>query len=215
MTQDRDVVFAGTGANFNTQFSQQRILRQAVNVGSSRTCFKQSVGIVRNQNGQCLWQLTQLVKPHGIEPFKDVQSLSVTWQALVLFKESLDASAPGEFDVQIYPSSSLFKQAADGSVILGDSHQYADAKNIDDLGFDLDMDIDDFMIQEAKKIIDLPNYEIQNRWFGMYSQCKTKDIFEHTIENNIHIITGIGGKGMTGSAGFSKENITKIFNTKE
>lgn len=109
----------------------------------------------------------------------------------------------------------LFKQAADGSVILGDSHHYADAKNIDDLGFDLDMDIDNFMIQEAKKIIDLPNYEIQNRWYGMYSQCKTKDIFEHTIGDNIHIITGIGGKGMTGSAGFSKENITKIFNTKE
>ena len=107
----------------------------------------------------------------------------------------------------------LFKQAADGSVILGDSHHYADAQNIDDLGFDLDMDIDNFMIQEAKKIIDLPNYEIQNRWYGMYSQCKTKDIFEHTIDDNIHIITGIGGKGMTGSAGFSKENITKIFNT--
>ena len=47
----------------------------------------------------------------------------------------------------------------------------------------------------------------------MYSQCKTKDIFEHTIDDNIHIITGIGGKGMTGSAGFSKENITKIFNS--
>jgi FAD dependent oxidoreductase TIGR03364 len=109
----------------------------------------------------------------------------------------------------------LFKQAADGSVILGDSHQYADAKNSDDLGFDLDMDIDNFMIEEAKKIIDLPNYEIQNRWYGLYSQCKTKDIFEHIIDNNIHIITGIGGKGMTASAGFSKENINKIFNTKE
>ncbi|RTY86256.1 TIGR03364 family FAD-dependent oxidoreductase [Flavobacterium sp. RSP15] len=109
----------------------------------------------------------------------------------------------------------LFKQAADGSVILGDSHQYADAKNSDDLGFDLDMDIDNFMIEEAKKIIDLPNYEIQNRWYGLYSQCKTKDVFEHTIDNNIHIITGIGGKGMTASAGFSKENINKIFNTKE
>ncbi|MFT5254444.1 MAG: FAD dependent oxidoreductase TIGR03364 [Flavobacteriales bacterium] len=107
----------------------------------------------------------------------------------------------------------LFKQAADGSVILGDSHHYADAKNIDDLGFDLDMDIDNFMIQEAKKIIDLPNYEIQNRWYGRYSQCKTKDIFEYTIGENIHIITGIGGKGMTGSGGFAKENIRKIFNT--
>lgn len=106
----------------------------------------------------------------------------------------------------------LFKQAADGSVIIGDSHEYASAVNSDDLGFDLRMDVDDFMISEAKKIIDLPTYEIQNKWFGIYSQCKKKDIFQHTIGNNIHIVTGIGGKGMTGSAGFSKENIEQIFN---
>lgn len=108
----------------------------------------------------------------------------------------------------------LFKQATDGSVIIGDSHEYADAANIDDLGFDLRMDVDEFMIEEAKKIFNLPTFEIQNRWYGVYSQCKGNDIFEHTIENNIHIVTGIGGKGMTGSAGFSKENIKNIFNLK-
>ncbi len=106
----------------------------------------------------------------------------------------------------------LFKQAFDGSVILGDSHQYADVHRIDDLGFDLDMDIDDFMLREAKKIFQLPNYDIQHRWYGMYSQCKTKDIFNTTIDKNIHVVTGIGGKGMTGSAGYSKKNISKIFN---
>jgi FAD dependent oxidoreductase TIGR03364 len=108
----------------------------------------------------------------------------------------------------------LFKQAADGSVIIGDSHEYADAANIDDLGFDLKMEVDDFMIEEAKKIFNLPTFEIQNRWYGMYSQCKENDIFQHTVDGNIHIITGIGGKGMTGSAGFSKENIKNIFNLK-
>lgn len=61
------------------------------------------------------------------------------------------------------------------------------------------------------KIIDLPTYEIQRRWFGIYSQCKTQDIFEHMPSPNIHIITGIGGKGMTGSGGFSKFNIDKIY----
>jgi len=106
----------------------------------------------------------------------------------------------------------LFKQALDGSVILGDSHQYADAAHVDDLGYDLDMDIDNFMVKEAKKIIQLPNYEIQRRWYGMYSQCKTSDIFKKTIDEDIHIVTGIGGKGMTGSAGFSKKNIAKILN---
>jgi FAD dependent oxidoreductase TIGR03364 len=108
----------------------------------------------------------------------------------------------------------LFKQTIDGSVIIGDSHEYADAANIDDLGFDLKMEVDDFMIAEAKKIFNLPTFEIQNRWYGMYSQCKENDIFQHTVDENIHIITGIGGKGMTGSAGFSKENIKNIFNLK-
>ncbi|WP_271406497.1 TIGR03364 family FAD-dependent oxidoreductase [Tenacibaculum soleae] len=106
----------------------------------------------------------------------------------------------------------LFKQAADGSVIIGDSHEYASAQNINDLGFDLNEEIDDYMIAEAKKIIDLPTYDIQYKWAGFYSQCKEKDIFEYNVSNNVHIITGIGGKGMTGSAGFSKVNINKIFN---
>lgn len=106
----------------------------------------------------------------------------------------------------------LFKQAPDGSVIIGDSHEYADVKNVEDLGYRLDMDIDDFMISEAKKIIDLPTYDIRDRWFGMYSQCKTRDIFQENISTNIYVVTGIGGKGMTGSAGFAKENMTRIFN---
>lgn len=106
----------------------------------------------------------------------------------------------------------LFKQANDGSVILGDSHEYADADRIDDLGFDLNMDIDAFILAKAKEIFHLPNYQIAQRWYGMYSQCKNSDIFQTTIDENIHIVTGIGGKGMTGSAGFSKQNINQIFN---
>lgn len=105
----------------------------------------------------------------------------------------------------------LFKQATDGSVIIGDSHEYADAKNADALGFDLNMELDEFMLNEAKKIIALPNFEIAKRWYGNYSQCKNTDIFTYDVDDNIHIITGIGGKGMTGSAGFSEENIKSIY----
>ena len=106
----------------------------------------------------------------------------------------------------------IFKQGVDGSIYFGDSHEYADAKNADLLGYELNMDIDNFMIQEAKKIFDFPTWDLQSRWTGIYSQCKNKDIFQKTIDGNIHIVTGIGGKGMTGSGGFSKENINIIFN---
>lgn len=108
----------------------------------------------------------------------------------------------------------LFKQAIDGSVILGDSHQYAAAERVEELGYDLDMQIDHFMVEEAKKIIQLPSYEIRNRWYGMYAQCRTADLYHNTLDGCIHIITGIGGKGMTGSAGFAKDSTAKIFNLK-
>ena len=39
---------------------------------------------------------------------------------------------------------------------------------------------------------------------------QNKRYFEHSPSANIHIVTGIGGKGMTGSGGFSKFNIEKF-----
>lgn len=104
----------------------------------------------------------------------------------------------------------LFKQRTDGSVIIGDSHEYADVKDADNLGGDLYQEVDDFMISEAKKIIDLPTYDIQQRWSGKYVQCKNQDLFNQKIGERVHIVTGIGGKGMTGSAGFAKQNIFNI-----
>jgi FAD dependent oxidoreductase TIGR03364 len=106
----------------------------------------------------------------------------------------------------------LFKQTLDGSVIIGDSHHYASPTKQDELGFDLDMDIDEFIMKEARRIYELPDDRIKYRWYGVYVQCRQKDIFQKTIDQHIHIVTGIGGKGMTGSAGFSKAHIDHILN---
>jgi FAD dependent oxidoreductase TIGR03364 len=99
----------------------------------------------------------------------------------------------------------LFKQAADGSVIIGDSHEYWDAGEAVD--FRMDQQINDFIIDAARKIYDLDSYDIQKTWIGVYSQCKDRDVFELEVQPNVHIITGIGGKGMTGSLGYAKKNI--------
>jgi len=64
----------------------------------------------------------------------------------------------------------------------------------------------------GKAALDLPTYEIQDRWYGIYSQCKTQDIFLKDIDARIHVATGIGGKGMTGSAGFAKHHLEIILN---
>lgn len=104
----------------------------------------------------------------------------------------------------------LFKQSPDGSFIIGDSHAYADAAKADELGFDLYPEINQFMLSEAKKIFELEDWTLQRTWYGIYSQCKTRDIFQHTLDSDIHVVTGIGGKGMTGSAGFAQYHLQQL-----
>ncbi len=104
----------------------------------------------------------------------------------------------------------LFKQADDGRVILGDSHEYLDASNEQQFDYQLYDEVNAFMLQAAREIYNLQTYEIEKSWYGIYSQCKTQDIFEQEVMSGLHIVTGIGGKGMTGSFGFAKQKISSI-----
>lgn len=105
----------------------------------------------------------------------------------------------------------LFKQATDGSIILGDSHAYQPANQIGDFGFEVQEEINQLMLEEAKKIIQLDTWELDSTWNGFYLQTQNDDIYLNTVDDIIHIINGIGGKGMTTSPGFTKEFIHSIF----
>jgi FAD dependent oxidoreductase TIGR03364 len=105
----------------------------------------------------------------------------------------------------------LFKQADNGQVIIGDSHHYADAHDKEDLGFRLDQPVIEYILERAAEIMDLESYKLQSSWSGIYSQAKKEDIIARSIDNKIHILNAIGGKGMTASPGFTFEYINKLF----
>ncbi len=107
----------------------------------------------------------------------------------------------------------LFKKAQDGSIIIGDSHEYAGVNDMDDLGFELKQHINQLMFKEAQKIVLFDVTDIASTWAGFYAQHPEKDIIEIDIENKIHIRTAIGGKGMTSSAGYAEKSIQKLFST--
>lgn len=104
----------------------------------------------------------------------------------------------------------LFKKAADGSFIIGDSHEYAPVTNFDDLGFDLKQYVNELMLTEAQRIVDFDVRQIQHYWAGFYPQHPTKHIVTYDLDDRIHIRTAIGGKGMTASAGYAQESINEI-----
>jgi FAD dependent oxidoreductase TIGR03364 len=105
----------------------------------------------------------------------------------------------------------LFKQAINGSIIIGDSHEYAEVHENNNLPLGIDMEINDLILKEAKRIMNLPDWKIQNYWAGYYAQSIDGGAFEHQISNKIFISTGIGGKGMTTGAGYSRKRILEIF----
>ncbi|AWW00362.1 TIGR03364 family FAD-dependent oxidoreductase [Arcticibacterium luteifluviistationis] len=104
----------------------------------------------------------------------------------------------------------LFKQADDGSIIIGDSHEYAGINGIKELGCDSNPEIDDLIMTEARRILALPEDCIAERWAGFYGQHED-DIFVHDVEKCIKIITGIGGKGMTSAAGYAEASIRSLY----
>ena len=116
-----------------------------------------------------------------------------------------DAEVEDKYGIHI-----LFKQAIDGSIIIGDSHEYATADNTETLDFGISTYINELMLREAKKIMELPHWNIQSYWNGYYA-THTDGIYDQQVDDGIHIITGIGGKGMSTGAGYAEEKINHLF----
>jgi FAD dependent oxidoreductase TIGR03364 len=106
----------------------------------------------------------------------------------------------------------LFKKAVDGSIIIGDSHEYADVNHTDDLGFGINSYINELMLKAAQNVVNFDVSKIASTWAGFYPQHNSKHVVEYDIEDRIHIRTSIGGKGMTCAAGYAEASIKQIYN---
>ena len=105
----------------------------------------------------------------------------------------------------------LLKQAADGSILLGDSHEYVSANEQAHLGFEISTEINELILSEAKKIVSLASWDLEATWIGHYLEAKQDEVYTKTVDTVIHIVNGIGGKGITTSPGFTYEYIQKLF----
>lgn len=86
-----------------------------------------------------------------------------------------------------------------GEVILGDSHEYDDAIEPFDKA-----EIDDLILRELNKMLDLPDWTIAERWSGTYVKHPTDVWFNTEPLPGVHIATATGGAGMTMSFGLSE-----------
>ncbi len=162
----------------------------------------------------CKLQMMKTEALHNIKMKSNVLT-GLTIRRYESFKECnsiVDIQSPDRYAKSITEGVHiLFKQNKDGSIIIGDSHHYAPVESEHLINFSSINEIDDLIINEAQKIVDFPLGSINNRWTGRYLQHKD-GIFEKDITSNIEICTGIGGKGMSSSAGYAEYRIKKLYN---
>ena len=88
----------------------------------------------------------------------------------------------------------------DGELILGDSHEYDD-----DISPFNESIIDDLMIRELKKILELDDWTINQRWSGIYAKHRSKLVFQESVSERVKLFVGTGGAGMTLSFGLADQ----------
>ncbi|MEE2642491.1 MAG: TIGR03364 family FAD-dependent oxidoreductase [Planctomycetota bacterium] len=85
-----------------------------------------------------------------------------------------------------------------GDVILGDSHEYGDEIS----PFDK-TEIDDWMIRELRKIVRLDDWNIREKWHGIYAKHPELPVFQQKVDERVTLFVGAGGAGMTMSFGLA------------
>ena len=102
-------------------------------------------------------------------------------------------------ELDLYGIHVMTSQNAAGEVILGDSHEY----NGDIVPFDKRL-IDDLILRELHKVVQLPDWTIAEQWHGLYAKHPQAPVFEAEPLPNVHICTATGGAGMTMSFGLAE-----------
>ena len=158
----------------------------------------------------CKLQMMQTPpQPLGTLPHSILSGLSI--QRYPAFKSTPSYSRlqhqPVEEPLRAYGIHLLFKQAMDGSVIIGDSHEYS---NFYEASSDEEVTncfINEAILQYGKKMLHLPSWHIQTMWNGYYLMHPERQVYTETINDRIHVVTGIAGKGMSTGPGFARHHI--------
>ena len=106
---------------------------------------------------------------------------------------SRDALAPQPPAAARTRAQLLLVQRLDGSLTIGDTHEYDEP-----FAFDVDEDAYHHLRDRAQALLGGPIPPVQRRWAGVYSQV-TGDTLYHRSEvaPGVLLVTGPGGRGMT------------------
>lgn len=151
--------------------------------------------------------LPQRLLPHSILSGLSIQRYPA-FKAVPSYARLQDQ--PVDERLRTYGIHLLFKQATDGSVIIGDSHEYNAFPEAHRGEESTNALMNEAILGYGQKMISLPSWQIQQMWNGYYLVNPQGEVYTETPGNAIHIVTGIAGKGMSTGPGFSRQHIASV-----
>jgi FAD dependent oxidoreductase TIGR03364 len=96
----------------------------------------------------------------------------------------------------------LLVQRLDGSLTIGDTHEYDEP-----FGFDVTEDAYDHLLTRAAALLGTELPRVRRRWAGVYSEVTGTTALYHrsTVSPGVVLVTGPGGRGMTCSPAIAEE----------
>jgi D-hydroxyproline dehydrogenase subunit beta len=177
-------VFVCSGTDFVSLFPQ------TFSTLGMRRCKLQMMRTAAQPNN---WRLG----PHIAGPLTLTHYQSFTaCPSLPNVRKRLEAELAEYFRFGIHVMAS---QNAFGEVVIGDSHEYDEQI----APFDRHR-VNQLILTELQRLIDLPDWRIDQHWHGQYAKHPTKPFLSAQPQTNCHIISGVGGAGMTMSFGYAR-----------
>jgi FAD dependent oxidoreductase TIGR03364 len=97
-------------------------------------------------------------------------------------------------------------QSADGSLVLGDSHAYADAPDPFQPA-----EVDDAILNVARSTLALDDLRVTERWTGVYAACAGREILIDRPRNDVRQVVITSGTGMSTAFALAEESVGELF----
>ncbi|MHA6645413.1 TIGR03364 family FAD-dependent oxidoreductase [Mesorhizobium sp. A623] len=100
----------------------------------------------------------------------------------------------------------VIAQSADGSLVVGDSHHYAPTP--DPFASSA---VDELMLSELDRVLDLPGRMVQERWTGTYASASGNWRLTDTPSDAVRLVVVTSGCGASTCFGIAEETIDGLF----
>ncbi|MFI5586848.1 TIGR03364 family FAD-dependent oxidoreductase [Amycolatopsis sp. NPDC051758] len=121
--------------------------------------------------------------------------------------DTLEAGQPQGEVAQAHRMQLLLVQRLDGSLTIGDTHEYDEP-----FPFDVTEDPYEHLADVAGALLGRPLPRIRRRWAGVYAQTTDTGRIVHRarVADNAFLVTGPGGRGMTCSPAIAEDTAEEL-----